>query len=159
MLHVHKHLEWCDQVPSGEAMVGFEWGKQDLSVHGNGTQQQQQPSHSNGSNGHHEQHTPKVQRVAGRALSVCSCWPTVPNHSQCYLQDCILHGMAKHYTGLSSLGLACVAVWLFDMACLMLEGCDAIHTAARIETRCEAEVHHQHTPNPRQRALLCTTVP
>ena len=47
-------------------MVGFEWGKQDLSVNGKGNQQQQQHTpHNNGSSGDYQ---PKV----GIVLSVMS---------------------------------------------------------------------------------------
>ncbi|DBA93500.1 hypothetical protein WJX82_005630 [Trebouxia sp. C0006] len=43
------------KVPSGEAMVGFEWGKQDLSVNGKGNHQQQQHTpHNNGSSSHRQ---------------------------------------------------------------------------------------------------------
>lgn len=55
------------QVPSGNAKVGFEWGKQDLSVDGNGAGQQQ---HTNG-NGHHpekQQHQQPPPQVACTAV-------------------------------------------------------------------------------------------
>lgn len=46
------------QVPSGKAMVGFEWGKQDLSVNGDGEGPSQQ-QHANG-NGPLQQQGPQA---------------------------------------------------------------------------------------------------
>jgi hypothetical protein len=57
-------------------MVGFEWGKEDLSVNGKGNQQQQQHTpHNNGSSGDYQ---PKV----GIVLSVMSIsWTASPSES------------------------------------------------------------------------------
>ena len=47
-------------------MVGFEWGKQDLSVNGKGNHQQQQHTlHNNGSSSHRQ---PKVGNVLSMTL-------------------------------------------------------------------------------------------
>ncbi len=65
-------------------MVGFEWGKQDLSVNGKGNQQQQQHTpHNNGSSGHHQ---PKV----GNVLSMMLHAVDLPNSITCKVEHCCL---------------------------------------------------------------------
>lgn len=65
-------------------MVGFEWGKEDLSVNGKGNQQQQQHTpHNNGSSGHHQ---PKVGNVLSTMLHAVD----LPNSITCKVEHCCL---------------------------------------------------------------------
>lgn len=65
-------------------MVGFEWGKQDLSVNGKGNQQHQQHTpHNNGSSGHHQ---PKV----GSVLSMMLHAVDLPNSITRKVEHCCL---------------------------------------------------------------------
>ena len=69
------------QVPSGKAVVGFEWGKQDLSVNGDseGASQQQHPN----GNGHRPQQQ-QLQQQAPQA-SCSTAQRTVMALSTCCL--------------------------------------------------------------------------
>ncbi len=66
-------------------MVGFEWGKQDLSVNGKGSQQQEQQHAplNNGSSGHHQ---PDVSSVLSMMLHAVD----VPNSITCKVEHCCL---------------------------------------------------------------------
>ena len=90
-------------------MVGFEWGKQDLSVDGKGNHQQQQHApHNNGSSGHNQ---PKVGNVLITMLDAFD----LPNSITCKVEHCCLCTNSLASTTESQTRQACRQIMQFGV--------------------------------------------
>ena len=90
-------------------MVGFEWGKQDLSVNGKGNQQQQQHTpHHNGSSSDHQSQVGNVLSMMLRAIDFL-------NSITCKVEHCCLCTSSLASATESQTGQACRQILQFNV--------------------------------------------